>query len=184
MGYLIQLTDYNSEIALGPNEGEAISQSLVFGKSFQLNSIIVRLGTVTIDPVIDLKIRCEVREAVSSESLLNFDDSPIMTSDWKTDNSLISNAYNAFELSRTILDSGTYYFSFVSDVRARFPIYFSLKNTGTFRGKFIKTESGTGTYRSTYSLAVKIDGVWQVPPAPTTITEMNTYTQTTIRDES
>lgn len=184
MGYIYTQSDHNEDLTFGPHDGESISQSLIFSRSFQLNSAVIRFGHVTLSPEDDLKFRCEVRRAKSSDKLLNLDDSPVMVSSWIRDENLLSDAYNTFALDRTVVGSGTYYFSIVTNVRIRYPIYLSLQVGGSFRGKFIKIIDETGIYRSDWSLAIKIDGVWGNAPPPITVHETNTYTETTIRDES
>lgn len=184
MGYIYIQSDYNEDLTFGPHDGESISQSLIFSRSFQLNSAVIRFGHVTLSPEDDLKFRCEVRRSYTSDKLLNLDDSPVRVSPWKDDESLLSNAYNAFPFDRTVIGSGTYYFSIVTNVRIRHPIYLSLQIGGSFRGKFIKIVDETGIYRSDWSLAIKIDGAWGDAPSPLTVNEENVYTETIIRDGS
>jgi len=184
MSYLIQLTDYNSDISLGPNSGDVISQSLVFGKSFYLNKTYVRIGSRTIDEVFDVKIRIELRRVYGEDKLLNLSDDPVLSSSWVNDESITENEYNTFEFERILLGSGTYFFSFVSNLRVRFPISFSLQKGGSFRGKFIKKEYGSGTYRTDRSLVLKVDGSWNNAPYPITVHELNSYVTTTIQDGS
>lgn len=183
MGYILQQSLYNDTVSFGPYEGETISQSFVFGRRFQLNSINIRFGYVTIDPKNVLKLRCEVREATGENYLLDFDDEILMASPWYDEHSIISHTYHQFYLDRTELSAGTYYFSLVTNMRILYPINLSLQNTGNFNGKFIKISDGSGVYSNSNSLAVKIDGVWIASDTfENSSLEQNTYTTSTIRD--
>jgi len=183
MGYILTQEEYNDSLSFGPSYGESIHQSFYFDMDFQLNSITVRFGITTIDPATDLKFRCEVREASGDDYLLELDDDPIMVSSWHTDDSILANEYHQFELDRTELDAGTYFFSFVSNERIKYPIYFSLQNTGSYVGSLLKLVGGSGVYSSTQSLAVKIDGMWKpLEGNVNKVTIEETYMVTTIQE--
>lgn len=186
MGYIVIQTNHNDSLNFGPYENESISQSVFFYRPFQLNSITVLFDRITIDPATDLKFRCEVRKASGDDYLLNLDDPFLMSSPWYTDDSLISYSWKVFELNRTILDSGFYYFSFFSNERIKYPIYFALqKNANTCPGSLIKITGSCGTYYNTQSLAFKIDGVWDYLSAlGNNIQTSEIYVTTTIRESS
>lgn len=186
MAYIYSQTSYDSDnrLTFGPTEGESINQSLIFSRRFQLNAINLLFDHITISPSEDLQFRIEVRNSSGSSDFLDLDIDPVRTSSWIRDNDLSSFSYVQFVFDRTELPAGIYYFSLVSNIRIRYPIYLALKTNGYFRGYFIKIEGGTGIYRSDWSLALKVDGVWGAAPKPISVYERSIYLESTLRDES
>lgn len=184
MGYIYIQSSYNQEATIGfSSSNESLNQSIVFGRNFQLNSATIRTALITPDLMKDIKFRIEVRSAKRSCHFLDMNDSPLRISPWIEDGDLISNDWNQFLFDRTDLSSGIYFFSLVSNARLNIPQYFSIYRGGSYSGKFLKIENGTGIYREDTSLAIKIDGVWSVIPSFSNIYETGAYVATSIRDE-
>jgi hypothetical protein len=163
-----------------------IAQSLYFKRSFVLRRVTPRFSITTIDPAKDVQFRCEVRPAYGEDNLLDTSSSPVISSDWITDDLLPKNDYCQFQFDGvTVLTPGFYYLCFVPNVQLRFPIEMSMYSGGNFLGNLIEIQYGTGVYRNSDSLTIKVDGEWQSGSSVAiSIVKAEIHTSTIIQDGS
>lgn len=183
MSYIVSQTDNNSTISLGKTENEMLAQSFFFERDFIVNTVYVALGRVLLDPSRTIQFKCEMRAGRGSDHKLIVDDTPALSSSWVSEDALTEHGYNGFTFNgTTVLDSGFYYFCFISQVDLRYPVEFSIFKGQTFLGKFIKVEYGTGYYDTNKSLTMIIDGSWQSGAPDNRIIRTGDYVTTSIKD--
>jgi len=187
MGYIFQQLLYDSEVVTFDPGGvdEIIAQSVYFDRNFILRYVTPRFSIITIDPAKDVRFRCEVREAYGDDNLLDPTSDPVISSEWITDDELVKDSYVQFPFDRvTEIPLGFHYLCFISNITLRFGIEMSIYTGGSFLGNLIKVKNGVGTYSSTSSLAIQIDGQWQAFSNYLSTLVTETYMTTTIRDET
>ena len=183
MAALRQQTNYNNEEEFGGIDDGSLHQSLYFNRPFTLDSVTVRFDSTTVDPVQDLKVRCEVRAAVGPDNLVDIREDPIDESAWYDDHSIPPTEFT-FTMNSLVFDAGFYWFSFVVDTIDDSSFLLAVQKTegGTFLGKFIKIHNEVGVYRQDTSLMIVSAGSWNEPQGRSDVYEHNEFVATSIQD--
>ena len=183
MAIIKQQENYNFTANIGPTDRESVNQSLFFERDFTLDSVIVKFDSTNADVERDVKFRCEVRKAVGPDNLLDISRTVHDVSPWYNDEDIPPTEFT-FVLNSLELVSGTYFFSIVSNLRVAIATLLSIQRGGTFLGKFIKIEFGSGTYKTDRSLMIKINGSWAETAGTMDEYDLGLFYQTTLRDET
>ncbi len=181
MTIIKQQSDYNFTANIGPTDKESVNQSLFFERDFTLNSVIVKFDSTNADVERDIKFRCEVRRAFGLDNLLDISRIPHDTSVWYNDEAIPPTEFT-FAMNGLELKAGTYFFSIVSNLRVATTALLSIQRGGSFLGKFIKIEFGSGVYRTDRSLMIKINGSWAETAGTIDEYDLGLFYQTTLRD--
>ncbi|MHA1401874.1 MAG: hypothetical protein ACTSQE_16105 [Candidatus Heimdallarchaeaceae archaeon] len=176
---------YNRTKEFFTTDGESLSQSIHFEKSFSLSSVYVRLGNIRIDPINDIQFRIEVRGNIPPDYLVNLNLDPLASSNWITDNTLFpwANAIYGFSISSAELNPGTYWFTLIPNRRCA-NNEVSFQRGGNFLGKFLHYKYGTGIYRNDHCLYISVYGTWGTKTGANITIEEESNIITTIRDET
>ena len=184
MELLKSQTVWTTTVNLGDSYNESVSQSFYFDRPFSLYAVVVRFTDMSVDPLHDVKFRCEARGAKGTNLHFRPKDEPLIHSPWYTD-SKISIGEFTFIMPTFTLDAGGYFFSIVPNMRVPYGSKLAIYEGGSgFWGKFIKWESGTGVYRTDTSLMIKIYGDWAGYGIENKAVDSESYITTTLRDET
>jgi|GEM_PF-6054545 len=180
MAIIKQQANWNDSVQIGPQPEESVSQSFFFEKDFSLDSVTVQFDSTNVDLNYDVKFKCEMRPAVGPDYLVDLSESPPIFSAWINDENIPPTKVT-FTLGGTF-NAGFYYFTIVSNMQVRETCLLSYQKGGTFLGKFLNKEFGTGIYRNDQALFMKVNGSWvgTLPKADTI--ERGVFTTSTLQD--
>jgi len=183
MAILKSQLNHNDTVGFGIIDEESVNQSFFFEKSFILDSVTVEFDSTNQDPLRDVKLKCEVRAGIGKDSALDLTQSVIDESSWINDEDIPPTGYT-FALNGLNLDSGTYWFTIKTNSKSKSNLLLFQKGGSFLINRFIHIRYGTGIYRNDRSLKIIINGTWGTERGNMNTLEINTYTTTTIRDET
>ena len=184
MELLKSQTVWTTTVNLGDSYYESVSQSFFFDRPFSLYAVVVRFTSMSVDPLHDIKFRCEARGAKGIDLQFRPKDLPLIYSSWYADSQIPIGEFT-FYMPTFVLDAGGYFFSIVPNMRVPYGSKLAIYEGGSdFGGKFIKWEHGTGVYRIDTSLMIKVYGNWAGYGVENKAVDSESYITTTLRDET
>ena len=182
MAIIKQQENWNDSVQVGPQPEESVSQSFFFEKDFSLDSVVVQFDSTNVDTAYDVKFRCEMRPSCGPDHLLDLTEDTLIYSSWHNDEDIPPTRVT-FTLGGTF-NAGFYYFSIVSNIQVRETCLLSYQKGGTFLGKYLNKEFGTGVYRTDRALFIEVNGSWVGTLPKTNVVERSAFTISTIQDET
>ena len=182
MAIIKQQENWNDSVQIGPQPKESVSQSFFFEKDFTIDSVVVQFDSTNIDTVYDVKFRCEMRSSYGPDYLLDLTEDPAVSSSWHNDEDVPPTKVT-FTLGGTF-NAGFYYFTIASNRQVKETCLLSYQKGGTFLGKYLNKEFGTGIYRNDRALFMEINGSWVGTLPKTNTVVRNAFTISIIQDET